>query len=116
MDTEEIVQTDLVLQNRLQEAALRWGPLYEKAEVDRRVARSIPPMPFREREARWEWAIRYQGVIPVEALQKYREAKDAKVFDEFHVVEAKYAERPQSVDPWLIGRVSDRYAVIARWD
>lgn len=112
---EAVLKTDLLVQNLYQEAALRWGPLYRRQEVRARIRRVLPPMPFRVRVAKWYEVRDYSEPIPVEALHKYDEARHAKVFDAFYVVEPAYEMHEVFADPWLIGRVGEQYAVIARW-
>src|SRR6267378_3499118 len=84
-----------MLHERLEHAALAYGPLYALLE---------PIESYRER-------------IPDHALLKYDDAVQSGLFDKFWVATPTYYQKRQ-VDPWIVAEVggADRWAVIARWD
>ena len=107
-----------MLQQRIENAQLTYGPLYTLAEVRKRVGDALPRRMGYVRSAVLEPIESYRQAIPDEALLKYDDAVQSGIFDKFWVATPAYYQERQ-VDPWIIGEIgggADRWAVIARWD
>ena len=106
-----------MLVQRLEMAALCYGPLYSLAEVRHHVGAVLPRRLGYVRGASLEPIETYTSPIPDEALLKYDEAARSGLFSKFWVATPTYYQERQ-VDPWIVAEVdgSDRWAVIARWD
>jgi len=107
-----------MLQQRIENAQLTYGPLYTLAEVRKRVGDALPRRMGYVRSAVLEPIESYRHPISDEALLKYDDAIQSGIFDKFWVATPTYYQERQ-VDPWIIGEIgggSDRWAVIARWD
>ena len=107
-----------MLQQRIENAQLTYGPLYTLAEVRKRVGDALPRRMGYVRSAVLEPIESYRQPIPDEALLKYDDAVQSGIFDKFWVATPAYYQERQ-VDPWIIGEIgggADRWAVIARWD
>jgi len=101
---------------RLDTARLEYGPLYTLAEIQERVAQTLPPKFGFIRRAVLEVIESYQGLIPDQALLKYDAALQSGLFSVFTVVTPTYFSQKQ-VDPWIVAQVdgAELYAVIAQW-
>jgi hypothetical protein len=106
-----------MLQERLETAALAYGPLYTLAEIRQRVGEVLPRRFGYVRSAVLEPIESYRQPIPASALLKYDDAAQSGLFAKFWVATPTYYQERQ-VDPWIVAEVSgaDRWAVIARWD
>src|SRR5262249_28023117 len=107
-----------MLQQRIENAQLTYGPLYTLAEVRKRVGDALPRRMGYVRSAVLEPIESYRHPISDEALLNYDDAIQSGIFDKFWVATTTYYQERQ-VDPWIIGEIgggSDRWAVIARWD
>ena len=107
-----------MLQQRIENAQLTYGPLYTLAEVRKRVGDALPRRMGYVRSAVLEPIESYRHPIPDEALLKYDDAIQSGIFDKFWIATPTYYQERQ-VDPWIIGEIgggADRWAVIARWD
>jgi len=106
-----------MLHERLEHAALAYGPLYTLAEVRQRVGEVLPRRLGYVRSAVLEPIESYRERIPDHALLKYDDAVQSGLFDKFWVATPTYYQERQ-VDPWIVAEVggADRWAVIARWD
>jgi hypothetical protein len=106
-----------MLAQRLEMAALCYGPLYSLAEVRHHVGAVLPRRLGYVRGASLEPIETYTSPIPDEALLKYDEAARSGLFSKFWVATPTYYQERQ-VDPWIVAEVdgADRWAVIARWD
>src|SRR6266849_10831163 len=102
---------------RLDTARLEYGPLYSLAEIQQRVAQTLPQKVGFIRRAVFEPIESYQGLIPDEALLKYDTGARSSLFSAFTVVTPTYFSQKQ-VDPWIVAQVdgAELYAVIAQWD
>jgi hypothetical protein len=106
-----------MLQERIETAALLYGPLYSIAEIRQHVAATLPRKVGFVRGAAMEPIEAYREPIPDEALVKYDDAVQTGLFSRFLVATPAYY-REQQVDPWIIGEVTgntDRWVVIAQW-
>jgi hypothetical protein len=106
-----------MLQERLENAQLTYGPLYTLAEVRQRVGEVLPRRLGYVRSAVLEPIETYRERIPDESLLKYDDAVQSGLFSKFWVATPTYYQERQ-VDPWIVAEVTgtDRWAVIARWD
>ena len=106
-----------MLQERLENAQLTYGPLYTLAEIRQRVGEALPRRLGYVRSAVLEPVENYRERIPDESLLKYDDAVRSGLFSKFWVATPTYYQERQ-VDPWIVAEVSgtDRWAVIARWD
>jgi hypothetical protein len=106
-----------MLRERLEMAQVCYGPLYSLADVRLRVAHTLPRRPGFVRSAVLEPIEDYRQHIPDEALLKYDDAVQSRLFGKFWVATPAYYQERQ-IDPWIIGEVTgtDRYAVIAQWE
>ena len=107
-----------MLRERLETAALLYGPLYSLVEVRQRVADTLARKVGFVRGATFEPIETYSRVIPDDALLKYDDAVRSGLFAKFLVATPAYY-REQQVDPWIIAEVAgstDRWVVIAQWD
>ena len=106
-----------MLQERLENAQLTYGPLYTLAEVRQRVGEVLPRRLGYVRSAVLEPIEHYRERIPDESLLKYDDAVRSGLFSKFWVATPTYYQERQ-VDPWIVAEVTgtDRWAVIARWD
>ena len=107
-----------MLRERLETAALLYGPLYSLAEIRQRVADTLPRKVGFVRGAAFEPIETYGQAIPDEALLKYDDAVRSGLFAKFLVVTPTYY-REQQVDPWIIAEVTgstDSWVVVAQWD
>jgi hypothetical protein len=106
-----------MLGQRLEMAALCYGPLYSLAEIRQNVGAVLPRRIGYVRGAALETIETYAAPIPDEALVKYDDAARTGLFSKFWVATPTYYQERQ-VDPWLVAEVdgADRWAVIARWD
>jgi hypothetical protein len=106
-----------MLQERLENAQLTYGPLYTLAEIRQRVGEVLPRRLGYVRSAVLEPVETYRERIPDESLLKYDDAVRSGLFSKFWVATPTYYQERQ-VDPWIVAEVdgSDRWAVIARWD
>jgi len=106
-----------MLHERLEHAALAYGPLYTLAEVRQRVGEVLPRRLGYVRSAVLEPIESYRERIPDHALLKYDDAVQSGLFDKFWVATPTYYQERQ-VDPWIVAEIggADRWAVIARWD
>jgi len=102
---------------RLEEARLRYGPLYTIRQVRNRVADTLPRRLGYLRSAEIEPIEEYRSPIPADALLKYDDACATGLFAKFLVATPVYYEQPQ-MDPWIVAEVTGTgyYAVIAQWD
>ena len=105
-----------MLQERLENAQLTYGPLYTLAEIRQRVGEVLPRRLGYVRSAVLEPIETYRERIPDESLLKYDDAVRSGLFSKFWVATPTYYQERQ-VDPWIVAEVdgSDRWAVIARW-
>jgi hypothetical protein len=105
-----------VLYERLQMARALHGELFTLAELERRVAETLPPRFGSRRTAALEPIETYRDFIPDEALLKYDDAVRSGLFASFRVATPAYRAERQ-VDPWIVAQVRDAdvYAVIAQW-
>lgn len=107
-----------MLRERLETAALLYGPLYSLAEVRQRVADTLPRKLGFVRGATLEPIEAYSAAISEDALLKYDDAVRTGLFSKFLVATPTYY-REQQVDPWIIAEVTgstDRWVVVAQWD
>jgi hypothetical protein len=106
-----------MLQERLENAQLTYGPLYTLAEIRQRVGEVLPRRLGYVRSAVLEPVETYRERIPDESLLKYDDAIRSGLFSKFWVATPTYYQERQ-VDPWIVAEVAgtDRWAVIARWD
>jgi hypothetical protein len=106
-----------MLGQRLEMAALCYGPLYSLAEIRQNVGAVLPRRLGYVRGATLEPIETYASTIPDEVLVKYDDAARTGLFSKFWVATPTYYQERQ-VDPWIVAEVdgSDRWAVIARWD
>jgi hypothetical protein len=106
-----------LLRERLEMAALSYGPLYSLAEIRQRVGEVLPRKLGYVRGATLEPIETYREAIPDEALLKYDDAVRSGLFSKFWVATPTYYQERQ-VDPWIVAEVegTDRWAVIVRWD
>ena len=106
-----------MLQERLENAQLTYGPLYTLAEIRQRVGEVLPRRLGYVRSAVLEPVETYRERIPDESLLKYDDAGRSGLFSKFWVATPTYYQERQ-VDPWIVAEVAgtDRWAVIARWD
>jgi hypothetical protein len=106
-----------MLQERLENAQLTYGPLYTLAEIRQRVGEVLPRRLGYVRSAVLEPLETYRERIPDESLLKYDDAVRSGLFSKFWVATPTYYQERQ-VDPWIVAEVTgtDRWAVIARWD
>jgi hypothetical protein len=103
---------------RLETAALLYGPLYGIGEIRQRVAATLPRRVGFVRGTLLEPIESYQESIPDDALLKYDDAVRAGLFARFLVATPAYY-REQQVDPWIIAEVAgatDRWVVVAQWE
>lgn len=105
-----------VLRQRIEMAAVCYGPLYTLPEVRRRVGESLPYRFGFIRGATLEPIADYRELIPDEALVKYDDALRSGLFSKFWVATPTYYEERQ-VDPWILAEIEgvERFAVIAQW-
>ena len=106
-----------MLCERLETAALLYGPLYTLAEIRQRVADTLARKVGFVRGATLEPIETYSQNIPDDALLKYDDAARAGLFSKFLVATPTYY-REQQVDPWIIAEVNgstDRWVVVAQW-
>lgn len=106
-----------LVRDRVDSAAILYGPLYSLAEVRSRIAESLPRKIGFVRAAVLEPIDQYRGPIPDDALLKYDDAVQTGFFGKFFVATPTYCSDRQ-VDPWIVAEVqgTDRWAIIARWD
>ena len=107
-----------MLRERLETAALLYGPLYSLVEVRQRVADTLPRKVGFVRGAAFEPIETYSQAIPDDALLKYDDALRSGLFAKFLVATPTYY-REQQVDPWIVAEVAgsaDRWVVVAQWD
>ncbi|HEY3066345.1 MAG TPA: hypothetical protein VGL09_11180 [Methylomirabilota bacterium] len=106
-----------LLRERLEMAAVCYGPLHTLAAIRQKVGESLPRRIGFVRGATLEPIETYRETIPDEALLKYDDALQSGLFSKFWVATPTYYQERQ-LDPWIIGEVtgSDRCAVIAQWD
>jgi hypothetical protein len=106
-----------VLGERIETAALVFGPLYSLQEIYTRVVEALPRRIGYVRSVVTESIETYRARIPDKALFCYDDALQSGLFGKFMVVTPTYYRDPQ-LDPWIIAEVigSDRWAVIAQWD
>ena len=106
-----------MLGQRLEMAALCYGPLYSLAEIRQNVGAVLPRRLGYVRGATLEPIETYASPIPDEALLKYDDAARTGLFSKFWVATPTYYQERQ-VDPWIVAEVDGaaRWAVIARWD
>ena len=106
-----------MLGQRLEMAALCYGPLYSLAEIRQNVGAVLPRRLGYVRGSSLEPIETYTTPIPDEALVKYDDAARTGLFSKFWVATPTYYQERQ-VDPWIVAEVdgSDRLVVIARWD
>jgi hypothetical protein len=107
-----------MLRERLETAALLYGPLYTLAAIRQRVAETLPRRIGFVRAALLEPVEAYRSPIPDEALLKYDDAVRRGLFSRFLVATPTYY-REQQLDPWIIAEVvgsADRWVVVAQWD
>lgn len=102
-------------------AQLHYRGPYDWHDVARQIGKTLPFRPFLMRGALWTTIETYPGIIPGEALLKYKEADKLGIFDNFIVATPAY-DAIDSNDPWLLGRIEhpSRYShshfIIAYWD
>jgi hypothetical protein len=101
---------------RLESAALHWGPLYSMAEIRSRIGETLPRRLGYVRSAAVEPIEAYSGRIPDEALLRYDDAAQTGIFSRFLVATPTYYQERQ-LDPWIVAEVAgtDRWVVIAQW-
>ncbi|HXU90970.1 MAG TPA: hypothetical protein VFQ62_19165 [Methylomirabilota bacterium] len=106
-----------MLQERLENAQLTYGPLYTLAEIRQRVGEVLPRRLGYVRSAVLEPVETYRERIPDDSLLKYDDAARSGLFSKFWVATPTYYQERQ-VDPWIVAEVAgtDRWAVVARWD
>jgi hypothetical protein len=105
-----------MLCERLELAALHYGPLYPLAEIRARIGETLPRRFGFVRGATFESIETYRGPIPDEALLRYDDAAQSGLFGKFLVAAPAYFSDRQA-DPWIIAEVAgtDRWAVITQW-
>ena len=105
-----------MLRERIEMAAICYGPLRGWPEIRQRIAESLPRRFGFVRSTVLEPIESYSEPIPDEALLKYDEAVRSGFFGKFWVATPRYFEQRQ-VDPWIIAEVagSELCAIIARW-
>jgi hypothetical protein len=105
------------VRERLEMAALSYGPLYSLAQIRQRVGEVLPRRLGYVRGASLEPIEQYQLLIPDEALLKYDDAVRSGLFGKFWVATPTYYQERQ-VDPWIVAEIegTDRWAVIVSWD
>jgi len=106
-----------MLLERIETAAMVFGPLYSLQEIYTRVAETLPRRIGYVRNAVTEPIESYPVRIPDEVLLRYDDAVQSGLFGKFMVATPTYYREPQ-LDPWIIAEVvgSERWAVIAQWD
>jgi hypothetical protein len=106
-----------MLRERLETAALHYGPLYSLPEVRVRIGETLPRRLGYIRSAVLEPIETYADRIPDEALLRYDDACQVGLFSKFLVATPTYYQERQ-VDPWIVAEVegTDRWAVIAQWN
>jgi hypothetical protein len=105
-----------VLRERLETARALYGDLFARAELENKVAHTLPSRLGFRRTTVLEPIETYREMIPDEALLKYDDALRSGLFASYIVATPAYhAER--QVDPWIVGEVRDAgvFAVIAQW-
>jgi hypothetical protein len=106
-----------MLRERLETAALLYGPLYSLLEIRQRVAATLPRRVGYVRGTMLEPIESYREPIPDEALTKWDDAVRSGLFSKFLVATPTYY-REQQVDPWIVAEVTgstDRWVVVAQW-
>src|SRR5215475_11707375 len=105
-----------MLRERIEMAAICYGPLHRLPEIRQRIAESLPRRFGFVRSTVLEPIESYREPIPDETLLKYDDAVRSGFFGKFWVATPRYYEQRQ-VDPWIIAEItgSDMCAVIARW-
>lgn len=102
---------------RRQRAEAEFGLSYTKAEIIRRVKRTLPLRLFRGRYVRLTFIEFYPDPIPDAALLRYKAALESGLFSSFTVADVAYEDRRgDPADPWLLGEVGERYIVLAYWE
>ena len=94
-----------MLQERLENAQLTYGPLYTLAEIRQRVGEVLPRRLGYVRSAVLEPVENYRERIPDESLLKYDDAVRSGLFSKFWVATPTYYQERQ-VDPWIVAEVS----------
>jgi hypothetical protein len=105
-----------MLKERLENAALHYGPLYSMAEVRTRIGETLPRRLGYVRSAAVELIETYSRRIPDEALLRYDDAVQSGLFSRFLVATPTYYQERQ-LDPWIVAEVAgtERWVVIAQW-
>ncbi len=106
-----------VVRDRIDTAAARYGPLYTRAEIERRVSESLPLRLGARRTAVFQPIESYsEQRIPDDVLVAYDEALASHLFSRFWVVSPAYRTEVQA-DPWILGEVNGTslFAVITHW-
>ena len=106
-----------MVRERLETAALLYGPLYSLIEIRQRVAATLPRRTGFVRCTALESLESYREFIPDDALLKWDDAVRSGLFSKFLVATPTYY-RDHQMDPWIIAEVAestDRWVVIARW-
>jgi hypothetical protein len=106
-----------VRRERIETAALLYGPLYSLTDIRQRVGETLPSRFGYVRGAIIEPIEEYQGRIPDDALLRYDAAFQSGLFSRFLVASPTYYQQRQT-DPWIVAEVAgtDQWVVIARWD
>lgn len=105
-----------VLRDRLETARALYGELVTRAELEHKVAVTLPSRLGYRRAAVLEPIETYRDAIPDEALLKYDDAAATGLFASFLVATPAYRAERQA-DPWIVGEVREGgvFAVIAQW-
>ena len=105
-----------VLRERIELAAVSYGPLMTLAQIRLRIGETLPRKFGFVRSAALEPIESYGAPIPDEALLKYDVAVRSGFFSKFWVATPTYYQERQ-VDPWIVGEVqgSDLCAIVAQW-
>jgi hypothetical protein len=106
-----------VVFERVETARVLYGQLYTRAELEQKVADTLPPRLGARRGAVLESIETYRARIPDDALVKYDGAVQTGLFDSFLVATPVYRPERQT-DPWIVGAVRETgfFSVIAQWD
>jgi hypothetical protein len=105
-----------MLRERIELAAVSYGPLMTLAEARARIGETLPRRIGFIRSAALEPIESYRGPIPDEALLKYDDALRSGFFAKFWVATPTYYQERQ-VDPWILAEVagSELCAIVAQW-
>lgn len=104
-------------QDHISRAEAEFGLSFTKDQISDRVRFTLKRRLVLERIAKWSDLYAYdRTLIPDTALLRLKEAQESNLFHDFYVVEPRYEAKAVTKDPWLVGRVYERYIVLAYWE